>query len=73
MLTINKLFVIVKGIPLIPWSKGYLITLRIKPKDNAKPPLEDKPSIYNRIINLEPRLEFNHLMNPYDYFGEYNK
>jgi len=65
--------VIVKGIPLIPWSKGYLITLRIKSKDNAKPPLEDKPSIYNRIINSQRHLEFDHLMNPYDYFGEYNK
>ncbi len=65
--------VIVKGIPLIPWSKGYLITFRIKSKDNAKTPLEDKQTIYNRITAAEPHLEHSHLMNPYDYFGEYNK
>lgn len=65
--------VIVKGIPLIPRSKGYLLTFRIRAKDNTGSGIEDKPTIYNRIINFHPELEYNHLMNPYDYFGEYNK
>lgn len=65
--------VIVKGVPLIPWSKGFLITLKIHHTADPKFKIESKKEIYNEIIAKNPEYDFNHLMNPYDYFGEYNK
>lgn len=65
--------VIVKGIPLIPWSKGFLVTFKIKCVSNKKLGIKSKKEIYNDIISSKPEYDFEHLMNPYRYFGEYNK
>lgn len=65
--------VIVKGIPLIPWSKGFLATFRIKCASNPRLGIKSKKDIYNEIIHIKPEYDFDHLMNPYRYFGEYNK
>ena len=65
--------VIVKGIPLIPLSKGYLVTFNITHIDKNLLGLKSKKAIYNDIISSNPEYDYNHLMNPYDYFGEYNK
>lgn len=64
--------IIVKGIPLIPWSKGYLINFTIKCNDNIKLNIKSKRTIYNEIIKVHPEYDISHLMNPYEYFGEYN-
>ena len=65
--------VIVKGVPLMPWSKGYLLTFRIKAKNNAKKGELTKQDIYNSVINSKPYYDYQNLMEPYDFFTEYNK
>ena len=65
--------VFANGIPLLPRSKGYFVTLKIKADSNTKPGEISKSDIYSKIIKHNPELDYSHLMNPYDYFCEYNK
>lgn len=71
-----KKCVIVNGELFFPYSFGYIAKSKILCKETAKKAkiyVEPKDIIYNNIVNANPSLELNHLLNPYLTFGEYTR
>lgn len=71
-----KKCVIVHGVLFFPYSFGYIAKSKIPCAVTArksKSIVESKETIYNKIVNANPALDMNHLMNPYFTFGEFTR
>lgn len=68
--------VIVNGELFFPYSFGYIAKSKIPCKETvnkSKLSIASKEDIYNTIVNNNPSLDMNHLLNPYLTFGEYTR
>lgn len=65
--------VIANNIVLIPWIKGVFTKTIIYAKNNVKQDCDTKSKVYKQIIQTNPNLDGEHLLNPYRWFEDYSR